>query len=101
MTIVHGSVAAEARLQWLADQANVAGSITIVESAEALGVSEMTIRRDLVELEERGIVRRVRGGARAVGPETFADRRNRAGRAKSRIAGKLAELVPASGVVAF
>ena len=66
-----------------------------------LGVSEMTIRRDLAELEERGIARRVRGGARAIGPQTFAERHHTAARAKSRIAAKLAELVPSSGAVGF
>lgn len=39
------------------------GSVTVVELAERLGVSMMTIRRDLVELEKEGVVRRVHGGA--------------------------------------
>jgi DeoR family fructose operon transcriptional repressor len=61
----------------------------------------MTIRRDLAELEERGLARRVRGGARAVGPRPFAERHHRATRAKSRIAAKLVELLPEAGAVAF
>src|SRR6478735_12596803 len=101
VTIVHGSVAAEERLQWLAEQINAAGSITIAGSAEALSVSDMTIRRDLIELEERGTARRVRGGARAIAPMSFAERHDIAARAKSRIAAKLAGLVPATGAVAF
>jgi DeoR family fructose operon transcriptional repressor len=95
------SIASEDRLQWLAEQLGTDGAVTIAGAADALGVSEMTIRRDLAELEDRGIARRVRGGARAVGPVPFAQRRDTAVRAKARIAAKLAELVPAEGVVAF
>jgi DeoR family fructose operon transcriptional repressor len=101
MSIVQGTLASEERLRWLNERLAAEGSVAIAEAAETLGVSEMTIRRDLAELEQRGTARRVRGGARAVGPQTFAERRHTASRAKSRIATKLAELVPASGVVAF
>ena len=98
---VHGTIASEARLQWLGDQVRTDGFVAVGAAAEALGVSEMTIRRDLEELEQRGTARRVRGGARATGPQSFATRRNKAARAKARIAAKLADLVPASGAVAF
>ena len=101
MTLAQGSVAAEERLRWLGKRLANQGAVTIAAAAEALGVSEMTIRRDLVELEERGAARRVRGGARAVGPRTFAQRHQTAARAKSRISAKLVDLLPADGVVAF
>jgi DeoR family transcriptional regulator, fructose operon transcriptional repressor len=39
------------------------GSATVVDLAEELDVSAMTIRRDLVELEQEGALRRVHGGA--------------------------------------
>lgn len=39
------------------------GRIRVVELAEQLQVSEMTVRRDLEELEESGLVMRVHGGA--------------------------------------
>ncbi len=39
------------------------GSVSVVDLAERLQVSLMTIRRDLVELERAGLVRRVHGGA--------------------------------------
>ena len=96
-----GTLASEERLHWLGEALGRDGAVTIADAAETLGVSEMTIRRDLVELEERGLARRVRGGAKAVGPMTFAERRDARPRAKSRIAAKLAGLVPASGTVAF
>jgi DeoR family fructose operon transcriptional repressor len=91
----------EDRLAALADLARRDGRVVIADAAAALGVSEMTIRRDLKELEDRGSVQRVRGGALAVGPQPFADRHRTAARAKSVIAGKLAALVPATGAVAF
>ena len=39
------------------------GSVTVIELAETLNVSEMTIRRDLNELENIGLIRRTHGGA--------------------------------------
>ncbi|HZM32258.1 MAG TPA: DeoR/GlpR family DNA-binding transcription regulator [Acidimicrobiales bacterium] len=101
MSTLQGSLAVEERLRWLSDRLSEAGSVAIGEAAAALGVSDMTIRRDLTELEERGTARRVRGGARAVGPRTFAERRGSMARAKARIAAKLVPMVPAQGAVAF
>src|SRR6187431_2633944 len=95
------SLAAEERLRWLSEQLDRSGSIAIYDAAATLGVSEMTIRRDLTELEERGAARRIRGGARAVGPQTFSERRATMGRAKATIASKLAPTVPPTGAVGF
>ncbi|MEX2548722.1 MAG: DeoR/GlpR family DNA-binding transcription regulator [Nitriliruptoraceae bacterium] len=77
------------------------GSVRIQELAVALSVSEMTIRRDLDELEELGVARRVRGGAIAIGPQPFAERHRANARAKGIIASKLAGLIPDHGTVAF
>jgi DeoR/GlpR family transcriptional regulator of sugar metabolism len=41
------------------------GSVTIAALTVAFGVSQMTIHRDLDELEARGVLRKVRGGATA------------------------------------
>jgi DeoR family fructose operon transcriptional repressor len=101
MSNVQGTVAGEERLRWLIERLGADGFVTIASAAEALSVSDMTIRRDLIELEERGTARRVRGGARAIAPMSFAERHDIAARAKSRIAAKLAGLVPATGAVAF
>jgi DeoR family fructose operon transcriptional repressor len=94
-------MASENRLLRLERQLVEDGSVSIVDAAVELGVSEMTIRRDLAELEGRGTAKRVRGGAKAVGPQTFSERRSAHVRAKNRIAAKLAGMVPAIGVVAF
>ena len=101
MSSLQGTLASEDRLKALGESLDADGSVTIAAAAEAFGVSEMTIRRDLLELEQRGVARRVRGGARAIGPMSFAERRDAAPRAKGKIANKLAALVPTSGIVAF
>ena len=77
------------------------GAVRIDELAADFGVSEMTIRRDLDELETLGVARRVRGGAIALGPEPFTQRHRHNARAKARIAEKLLPYIPATGTVAF
>jgi DeoR family transcriptional regulator, fructose operon transcriptional repressor len=95
------NLASEERLQWLAARLAEAGSVSIADAAVELDVSEMTIRRDIVELEERGLARRVRGGALPLGPQTFAERSIARPRVKAQIAAKLAAFIPATGVIAF
>lgn len=76
--------------------------VQLDELATALGVSPMTVRRDLDDLEAEGLLRRVRGGAIALdGPRTFTERRAVRTRAKQAIAAKAAEFVPASGAIAL
>lgn len=43
-----------------------AGRVSVTELSRRLGISEMTVRRDLDELERQGLARRVRGGAVSV-----------------------------------
>jgi len=100
MSAVQG-VAVEERLRRLTAQLQAAGSVSIPEAAVELNVSEMTIRRDIAELEERGAARRVRGGAVPIGPQTFEERHRRRARAKGQIAAKLLTLMPDTGAVAF
>jgi DeoR/GlpR family transcriptional regulator of sugar metabolism len=79
-----------------------AGTTTLGDLAGRLGVSEMTVRRDLDELQRRGLVRRIRGGATAVDtPETgFAARAGWQAGLKERIGRAAAELVePGSSVL--
>ncbi|WP_235583112.1 DeoR/GlpR family DNA-binding transcription regulator, partial [Kitasatospora sp. Root107] len=67
------------------------------ELARRLGVSEMTVRRDLDELERQGMVERVRGGARATGTRErrigFAAREPWQAATKNRLGAAVAELV--------
>ncbi len=54
------------------------GEVSVLDMANRFQVSEMTIRRDLTELERRGVVIRTYGGARSlfqeVGDESYNDR---------------------------
>lgn len=95
------NVGAAERQEWLRGELRRSGAVRLKAAADALSVSEMTVRRDLLELEALGAARRVRGGAVGVGPATLADRHPRQARAKRVIAHKLLALVPAEGVVAF
>ncbi len=54
---------AEYRHQYILDKIDHRGSVNVVELAENFDVSEMTIRRDLRELEKLGLIRRFHGGA--------------------------------------
>jgi DeoR family transcriptional regulator, fructose operon transcriptional repressor len=89
------------RLHTIEQRMHTDGSVRIHELATALHVSEMTIRRDLDELERPGVARRIRGGAGAIGPERFAERHRHNAKAKAIIAAKLQELLPDRGTVAF
>ncbi|MCL4559265.1 MAG: DeoR/GlpR family DNA-binding transcription regulator [Chloroflexi bacterium] len=51
------------RQRYIIEKVEKSGSVNVIELAEAMDVSEMTIRRDLNELEKVGIVRRIHGGA--------------------------------------
>lgn len=78
------------------------GAVRLIDLAERLEVSEMTVRRDLDELEMAGQLKRVRGGAVAIErPRHFDERRSTRPRAKQTIARKAAELIPQTGAVAF
>lgn len=76
-------------------------SVALADAAGRLNVSEMTVRRDLDRLEERGLARRVRGGAVYTGPVSFTGRSRSYGAEKNAIAQKLLPLVPDEGVIAF
>lgn len=78
------------------------GALRLDPVAEQLGVSAMTVRRDLDDLEAEGLARRVRGGAVApVLPRPFGERMSTRSASKSLIARKALDLVPATGAVAF
>jgi DeoR family transcriptional regulator of aga operon len=53
------------------------GSYSNTRLAKALGVSVMTVRRDLADLERRGVLRRVHGGAQALDRDIGYSRRSR------------------------
>ena len=76
--------------------------IHLESAASELGVSAMTVRRDLADLETNGELRRVRGGAVAsLRPRSFTERMSTGAPTKLAIARKALALVPISGAVAF
>ncbi|MDF1605777.1 DeoR/GlpR family DNA-binding transcription regulator [Nocardioides sp. YIM 152315] len=95
---------APARRQELLDRLAAAGYVASADVAAALGVSEMTIRRDLRRLADDGLARRVPGGASlpdARGPEPFETRSGSARPAKRALAEVAAALLTESSTVAL
>ncbi len=81
------------------------GSVTVADLARDLNVSDMTIRRDLVELEKEHLLRRIHGGAvssagRAYEPP-LALRSAQASEAKQRIGCAAARLVAEGDTIAL
>ena len=93
------------RVGWLVESLRSEGRVEVARAAVELGAAEMTIRRDLDLLVERGVARRVRGGAVNLlmrGEELpFAMREIDAVDAKRRIAGVVAELIGDGEAVAL
>jgi DeoR/GlpR family transcriptional regulator of sugar metabolism len=97
--------AAENRKAHIVERISAGESISVAGLAETLGVSEMTIRRDLAELEKEGLLKRVHGGAvssfgRSYEPP-YALRHGQAIDAKQRIARLAADMVVEGDSVAL
>lgn len=82
---------------------NRSARVNVTELADAIGTSEVTIRRDLEQLASQGVLRRVRGGAVSLLPHgdepPFAMRELQAADAKQRIATVVGELIADGEVV--
>jgi DeoR/GlpR family transcriptional regulator of sugar metabolism len=85
------------RLRAIMDALMTSDSVSVAELATRHGVSEMTIRRDLDELAQQGVARRIRGGAQSLllrGEEPpFGVREHEATDEKHRIAAEVAMLL--------
>src|ERR1700735_5417767 len=96
---------AAARINQLVETLRLQGRVDVATAAAEFGTAEMTIRRDLDLLVERGIARRVRGGAvnlLMLGEGLpFAMREIEAVDAKRRIAAAVADLVGDGEAVAL
>lgn len=92
---------AEERRQAIAEVARREGRVEVAALATRFEVTTETIRRDLSDLEDRGVLRRVHGGAISV--ERFrtepavAEKAERMAEEKRRIAKAAADYVPAGG----
>jgi DeoR/GlpR family transcriptional regulator of sugar metabolism len=104
---LHGPVRytqAPERRRELLRRVREAGYVSSTEAALALGVSDMTIRRDLRQLAVEGLVNRVAGGASRPAPASgapFEDRRDAATREKAAVARAAVPLVSGDAVVAL
>ncbi len=94
---------APARKARLREYVRQAGVARVEDIGRALGISPATVRRDLVELEGLGQLRRVHGGAVSVETRLeeplFDDKAALAAREKHRIAEEAASLVKAGDTV--
>lgn len=92
-----------ARLDYILSVAHDSGFAHVDDLAEALSVSRMTIHRDLDDLHQKGLVRKVRGGASITSSTQFEadlDYRLRAKLAEKRaIAGAAINLIEEGDVV--
>lgn len=79
------------------------GSVALPDLVDALGHSQVTIRRDLAELEREGKLVRTHGGAvlpqRLALEPAFTEKRNRNWEHKGRIAGRVLEDIPQGATV--
>ncbi|UUP19667.1 DeoR/GlpR family DNA-binding transcription regulator [Nitratireductor thuwali] len=82
---------AASRQQALAEMIGAGTGITISDVAESYGVSTETIRRDLLQLEKNGLIKRVHGGAMPVGREAPVALRMQENAVEKR---RIAKLVP-------
>jgi DeoR/GlpR family transcriptional regulator of sugar metabolism len=80
-------------------------SVTVAQLCEELHVSDMTIRRDLREMEMQGLLRRVHGGAMKIirhsNEPPFILRQTQLHEAKQQIGRKAAELIANSDIIAL
>ena len=91
------------RKQLIVERLRTAGNVLVSSLAVDLATSEMTIRRDLKELEAEGLVRRIHGGAllvssRAYEP-TFREKSRQFVEEKRRIGARAAELVESGDTI--
>lgn len=82
------------------------GTVKVAELAHRLGVSDMTVRRDLLYLDQEGLLSKVHGGAIAVSePSTaepaFLEKAARAQAEKAAIASRAAALVAPGSAIAI
>ncbi len=97
---------AQQRQAAILDRVRAAGGVRVSELAAEFGVSDMTIRRDLESLAERGLLEKVHGGATTVSPGStdepgFAAKSVRQRAEKEAIAERAAALVSPGDAIAL
>lgn len=96
---------AQQRQMRIVDELRRTGAVRVAELTELLGVSDMTVRRDLEQLAADGLARKVHGGAVLADQVThepgFAAKSQLALPAKRAIAARAASLIKPGGAVAL
>ncbi|MFI6323199.1 DeoR/GlpR family DNA-binding transcription regulator [Nonomuraea sp. NPDC050556] len=97
---------AQQRQQTILERVRRSGGVRVADLVRDLGVSDMTIRRDLETLAERGLLEKVHGGATVLGPGSteepgFTAKSARQQPEKESIARRAAELVRPGTAVAL
>ena len=76
MPLSKSDIAAQQRHKQILVQLNEDGQVLVETLADSLDVSPSTIRRDLTQMEQQGLLRRVHGGAELVQPLLYEPFRN-------------------------
>lgn len=97
---------AQQRQQTILERVRRSGGVRVADLVRDLGVSDMTIRRDLEVLADRGLLEKVHGGATVLGPGSteepgFTAKSARQQSEKESIARRAAELVRPGTAVAL
>lgn len=96
---------ARQRQELILERIEATGGVRVADVVEALDVSEMTVRRDITELVNQGLVERVHGGAVAAGhagvEPRFTEKSGLHPEAKGRIASAAAGLVRPGDAIAL
>ncbi|PTW60227.1 DeoR family transcriptional regulator [Breoghania corrubedonensis] len=102
---------AQVRMNEILKRLHEGGSVTVAKIAQDFGISDMTVRRDLTELEREGLLERVHGGAvpPAGGPlqviddvePTFKARLSHNADIKGRIAARAVEVLSSYRTIAM
>ena len=103
MTGTRGSLVPDERRRMIAERLREHGSVSVADLETEFGISPMTARRDLDELQARGVARRTHGGAVLPGlsrhEDSFLQRLEVAVEAKERLAAAaLALLEPGEAI---
>src|SRR3712207_480594 len=97
MSTTRGSMLPAERRRLIAERLRQLGSVSVSGLEEEFGISPMTARRDLDELERQGVARRTHGGAVLPGlsshEDSFVQRLEAAAEAKERLASAAVALI--------
>lgn len=97
------AVHAEERRQLIAEEVRRRGRVSVNRIAATYDVNPETVRRDLIELERRGALRRIHGGAlshdRVQVEPAVSERASHMASEKERIAGAALSFLPEEGTV--